>query len=150
MGSIAYAYGLRENVAVTLSAGVLTTNASSNVEFMGVRSEASTVVPILVGLRYYVPAPEPGAKVRPFLSVGVGSYMGFDSGVNFDGAIVTESRSESAFGGRLGVGLDLFTGYHFKFVVNAGYNLMTDFSQPIGARSNYNGGDFSLGIGWAI
>jgi opacity protein-like surface antigen len=59
-----------------------------------------------------------------------------------------ESRTETAFGGRLGAGIDFFLSDHFKAGANAGYNMMSDFSAPVGARSNYSGADFSCGIGY--
>lgn len=58
-----------------------------------------------------------------------------------------ESRSEGAFGVRLGGGIDFLLGQSFKLGANAGYDLMTDFSKPIGARKNYSGPEFSLSFG---
>lgn len=150
VGSILYAYGLRENAAVTLSAGVLTAGASANVGILGVSQESGTVIPILIGMRYYVPFPEPAAKVRPFLSLGIGTYLGFEQNSSVGLTVVQESHSESAFGGRIGAGIDFYVSNYFKFVANAGYNLMSDFSSPVTGRSNFNGGDFSLGVGYAF
>jgi len=150
VGNILYAYGLREEMSVTVSAGVLSAGASSNAGILGVQQQASTVIPILLGIRYYVPAPEQDARIRPFVSVAVGPYIGIEASSSIGTTLVQESTTESAFGGRLGVGLDLFTGYRFKFVVNAGYNLMTNFSSPISARNNFDGGDFLIGVGYAF
>ncbi|HQT91962.1 MAG TPA: outer membrane beta-barrel protein [Candidatus Kryptobacter bacterium] len=150
VGNLVYAYNLREYMAVTLSAGVLAAGASSNVGILGVSEEAGTVVPILLGMRFYLPSPEPGAKVRPFLSVGVGTYMGFESNSSVGLTVVQESHTETAFGGRFGVGADFYVGNSFKFVANAGYNLMANFSAPVTGRMNYNGGDFSIGAGFAF
>jgi len=33
-------------------------------------------------------------------------------------------------------------------LLTSDYNLMSNFNTPIGARRNYNGGDFSVGIGY--
>ena len=150
VGNIVYAYGLREDVAVTLSAGLLTAGASSNFGTQGVDQRSSSIIPILIGIRYYVPSPEEGAKVRPFLSLGIGSFLGFEAGNTFGELMVQQARSENAFGGRLGAGIDFYLSNHFKLVANAGYNLMTDFSSSIAGRSNYNGGDFSIGAGFAF
>ncbi|MCL4512142.1 MAG: porin family protein [Bacteroidetes bacterium] len=147
---ILYAYGLQEGVAVTLSAGVLTAGASSNVGIYGINQQASSVIPLLLGIRYYVPSPEPDARIRPFISVAVGSYIAFEASNSVGMTVLQESHTESAFGGRAGVGVDLYVNNHFKFVANAGYNLMTDFSTPVAARMNYNGGEFSLGVGFAF
>jgi Outer membrane protein beta-barrel domain len=150
VGSFLYAYGLREELAVTLSVGMLSAGASANIGTLGVSQQAGTVVPLLLGMRYYVPSPEAGAKVRPFLSFGIGSYFGMESNNSVGLTLVQESHSETAFGGRIGAGIDFYVGNYFKFVVNAGYNLMTDFSAPVTGRTNYNGGDFSIGAGFAF
>jgi hypothetical protein len=150
VGNILYAYGVREEVAVTLSIGMLTAGANSNVGMYGVQQQAAMVMQVLLGARYYVPNPEDGTKVRPFISLSIGPYIGMESSSSAGMTVIQESQTESAFGGRIGIGLDLFTGYHFKFVANASYDLMTDFSVPISARDNFDGGDFSLGVGYAF
>ena len=150
MVGILYAYGLQEGAVVTLSAGLLTAGASSNVGIYGVNQQASSVIPLLLGIRYYVPSPEPGARIRPFVSVAVGSYIASEASNSVGVTVLQESHTESAFGGRVGVGVDLYVNNHFKFVANAGYDLMTDFSTPVAARTNYNGGEFTLGVGYAF
>jgi len=150
IGSVLYSYGLREEMAVTLSAGVLGASASADVGILGTQEQAGTVIPVLLGVRYYVPYPDQDARVRPFVSLGVGPYIGLESSSSIGMIMVQESRTEAVFGGRLGIGVDLYTGYSFKFVANAGYNAMTNFSTPISARNNFDGGDFSIGVGWAF
>lgn len=150
VGSILYAYGIRENVAITLSAGILTAGASVNVGYQNTSQEAGTVMPVLLGVRYYVPSPEQGERVRPFLSLSVGTYLGFEASNTVGLTLVQETHSESAFGSRIGAGADFYIGNSFKFVVNAGYNGMTDFSSAITGRRNFSGGDFSVGVGVAI
>ncbi len=150
VGSLVYSYGLREDMAVTLSAGVLTAGASSKVGILGTSQEAGAVIPVLLGIRYFVPSPEPEAEVRPFLSIGVGSYIGSESSNSIALTLVQETHTETAFGGRIGAGIDFYIGNHFKFVANAGYNLMADFPSPVTGRTNFNGGDFSIGAGFAF
>ncbi len=147
VGGILYAYGLQEQVAVTLSAGLLSAQGSTNASAQGFNQQGSVVMPFLIGVRYYVPTPEPGAKVRPFLSLAAGSYIGLEGS---NTALSQESQTESTFGGRVGLGIDIYMSNYVKLVANAGYNFMSDFSTPIGARSNYNGGEMSLGIGYAF
>lgn len=147
VGGILYAYGVQEQLAVTLSVGLLSAQASSNVGVQGVNQQASAVMPFLIGVRFYVPAPEPDARVRPFLSVAAGSYIGMEGNSTL---LSQESQTESAFGGRVGLGIDIYVSRYFKLVANAGYNVMSDFSTPIGARTNYNGGEMSFGVGYAF
>lgn len=150
VGNFVYAYSLRENLAVTLSAGVLSAGASVNAGILGASQEAGTVIPLLIGVRYYVPSPEHGEKVRPFLSLGVGTYLGFEASSSVGLTVVQETQSESAFGSRIGAGIDFYVSDSFKFVANAGYNIMTDFSAPVTGRTNFNGGDFSVGAGFVF
>lgn len=150
VGSIVYAYGIREEMSVTLSAGMLGASASANVGTLGVSQQAGAVVPVLLGIRYYVPYPDPGARVRPFLSLGVGTYIGSESSSSIGLTVVQQTHTETAFGSRIGAGIDFYFGNSFKIVANAGYNVMTDFSTPVTGRSNFDGGDFSLGVGLAL
>ncbi len=150
VGSFVYAYGIREDMAVTVSASVLAAKASADIGASGVSQQSSSVVPILLGIRYYVPSPEPGARVRPFLSLGVGTYIGSESSSSIGMTLVQNAHTENAFGGRLGAGIDFYVSNSFKFVANAGYNLMSDFSTPVTGRNNFNGGDFTLGAGLAF
>ncbi len=78
VGSAVYSYRLREEMAVTLSVGMLSAGANVGVGLLGASQESGMIVPILIGARYYVPSPETGASVRPFLSLGVGTYIGFE------------------------------------------------------------------------
>ncbi len=147
VGGLLYAYWMRENLSVTLSAGLLSANASSSVGIMSVEQQASSVTSLLLGVRFYLPDPESDARVRPFLSGAIGTYIGSEAKSTL---FSQEAHSEASFGGRLGGGIDFLLGDHFKLAANAGYNLMSDFSASVGGRENYNGGDFSIGIGYVF
>jgi hypothetical protein len=145
VGGLVLTHWVQEYLSVTVSGGLLAGKASSSVNLMSVSQHVSSVVPVLLGVRYYALGSTADGNVRPYLSAAVGPYIG--SEVN-NTILSQESRSESAFGGRLGAGIDFFLGDHFKVGANAGYNVMGDFSAPVGARSNYSGADFSCGIGY--
>lgn len=145
--NLLYGYSTRENLALTLSAGFLGGKASSTVTSTGSEQRASSVVPILVGIRYYIADPGTEDFVRLFLSTAVGSFFGFEASSTM---LRQEARSESTFGGKVGAGIDFFLSSHFKLVAAAAYNAMLDFKTPIGARANYNGGDFSVGFGYVF
>ncbi|MFZ1082892.1 MAG: outer membrane beta-barrel protein [Candidatus Kryptoniota bacterium] len=147
VGELLYAYGYEEQLAMTLSIGLLSAQASSNINMLGVTEQTSTIMPILLGVRFYVPNPESGARVRPFLSAAIGSFVVMES----QSTLLSQgSYIEGNFGGKLGVGVDLFVSDHFKFVADAAYYFMSDFSQPVGGRSNYDGGDLLFGVGYAF
>ena len=144
-GGLGYSSWLREQLSLTVTVSLLTAQASSTISAFNVTQQASTVIPLLLGIRYYIPDPESGANVRPFLSAAVGTYFGSEAKNTL---LSQQANIETTFGGRLGVGIDFFLSNHFKLSVNVGYHLMADFETAIGARKNYNGADFSLGAGY--
>jgi outer membrane protein W len=144
-GGLGYSYWLQEYLSLTLTVSLLSAQASSTVNVFNVTQQASAVIPLLLGIRFYIPDPEPSANVRPFLSAAVGTYFGSEAKNTL---LSQQAHTETTFGGRLGVGIDFFLGNHFKLGVNVGYHLMADFETTIGARKNYNGADFSLGAGY--
>jgi len=146
-GGIQIAHWLDERAAVTIGASMLAAEATSTVGWTGPTNRASSVVPLLIGIRYAFPDPAPDARLRPYFSAAVGTYIGMEAKST---ALSQEAHTENAFGGRLGVGIDLFLGSFFKLGVSAGYHLMTDFEVPVGARSNYNGGQFAFGLGFVF
>jgi hypothetical protein len=123
-GGMLYSYGMRENLAATLSARVLGGEANSTVTATSVDQHASSVIPILVGVRYYIAEPTPEDMVRLFLEASIGVFLGFEAS---NTALRQEARSESTFGSKLGAGIDFFLTNHFKMLATAGYYAMSDF-----------------------
>jgi hypothetical protein len=147
LGGLSYAYWMKEDLSVGISAGALAGEATSSVSARGVSQRASAVVPVLLGLRYYVGQSSMDSPVRPFLSVGLGPFISVEAK---NEPFSQESHSETALGTRLGGGIDFLLGQSFKLGTTVGYDLMTDFSTPIGARKNYNGPHFSLSVGFVF
>jgi hypothetical protein len=144
-GSLGYSYWLREHMSLTITTNLLSARASSTITPLNITQQASVVIPLLLGIRYYIPDPDSSANVRPFLSASVGTYFGLEAN---NSLLLQQAHTETTFGGRLGVGIDFFLSNHFKIGANAGYHLMANFETAIGARKNYNGVDFSLGAGY--
>jgi len=142
---LGYSYWFKEHLSLTVTASLLSAKASSNVSVSNVTLQASTVIPLLFGLRFYVPEPESGDNVRPFLSAMVGTYFGSEA---TNAPLSQQTHVETTLGGRLGAGLDFFLGDHFKLDATVGYHLMSDFGNAVGGRKNYNGGEFSVGTGY--
>jgi len=146
VGGLAYNYWLRERVALTLTAGVISGEASSSGAFSGQGEQhASSVIPILLGMKYYLLEPEPGEPFRPYVAAAVGSYLGYEAS---NTVFLQSAHSESALGARVGAGVDFLVASWLKIGASLGYNAMTDFRTPVGARTNYSGPDFSLGFGF--
>jgi|WetSurMetagenome_2_1015567.scaffolds.fasta_scaffold373927_2 hypothetical protein len=144
-GGIGYLYWIREHLSLTVTTSLLSAHASSTVTPSNISQQASVVIPFLLGIRYYVPNPDSSSNVRPFLSASIGTYFGLEAN---NSLLQQQSHTETTFGGHLGVGIDFFISNHFKLGANAGYHLMADFETAIGARKNYNGADFTLGVGY--
>ncbi len=146
-GDLLYSYWIREHVAVTLSTGFLAGGATSTVTLspVEVNQTSSAIMPVLIGVRYYLFDPAPDDAVRPLVSAAIGAYIGSEASSTMGSQ---QAFSETAFGGQFGVGVDFFLSNHIKLGANVRYNLMSDFTPPVGARSNYDGGDASLGLGY--
>jgi hypothetical protein len=145
LGNLQYSRWIQEQLSVTIGLGFLAGETRSTASVFEVGQRASAVVPLLVGVNYYFINPGPEDAVRPFISAAIGSYIGSEA----SNTIVSQNdHSEAAFGGRFGAGIDFLLSNHVKLGINAGYNLMSDFNTPVGARYNYNGTDASIGIGY--
>lgn len=156
VGGLTYCYWMRENIAVTVAGSLLSAEATTNVNLIGIesgvilnstRQTANSVVSVLIGMRYFLPQPEPEDRVRPYVAFGIGSYISSEAANTL---FSQSAHSESVIGGRLGAGLDALLGSWFKLNANVGYNLMGDFKTPVGARNNYNGYDMSFGFGFVF
>jgi outer membrane protein W len=144
---LGYSYWLKEHLSLTVTASLLSAKATITAGVSKVTLQASNVILLLFGLRFYVPEPEARENVRPFLSAAVGTYFGSEA---TNALLSQQTHVETAVGGRLGAGIDFFVGDHFKLGATVGYHLMSDFGNAVGGRKNYNGGEFSLGTGYIL
>lgn len=144
LGGLSYSHWMTEGFAVNVSVSAMVADIETNVGYLGVTTETAVVVPIFFGVKQYFPASTFGTGMRPFVQVGLGPYIGSQSRTKSGLEVVAESRSESAMGGQVALGADLLLSRRFLFGVSLGYNLMTDFSEPIGGSRNYSGPDFGL------
>jgi hypothetical protein len=53
-------------------------------------------------------------------------------------------------GVRFGGGLDLHVSRSFSLGLTIAYNVMPDFSEPVGLRDNFNGPQVGVGFGWVF
>ena len=115
----------------------------------GLASEVSTdvtsVANILLGARYYFPKASLRSSLRPYLAAAAGPYIASVVGGTF-GTVGTEA----APGGWVGVGLDVPVNRWFMLGLDGGYNLVADFSEPVGGRKNYSGFQVLLGFSWTF
>lgn len=146
-GGLFYDHWLQENLALNITVGGILADFETRTGIPGVSTETAFVAPILLGVKYYFPGSTLNSSVRPMVKVAVGPFIGqqerTEEGVY---GVIVESRSESAFGGQVGAGVDFILSRYFMLGVTLGYNLMTDFDEPIGGSKNYSGPEFSVGL----
>ena len=148
LGGFGYGYWLSEGTALNISIGFMAVDLTADAGIVGVTTKNSTVTPILMGVRQYFPRSTYGSSVRPYVKALVGPYFGHQSITVVNTYVTVESRSQAAMGGILGGGVDFVLGRHFATGMGIGYNLMTDFDEPIGGSVNYSGPEFSFGFSY--
>ncbi len=147
IGSCAYTYWLENNVGISFRVGVLDVDATTAVDGSETFVEASTVVPMLFGVKYQPFGCAIGEVMRPYVSAFIGPYIGTAAGVRTGVTATTESYTETALGSYLGAGADLSLSKLFTIGIGVGYHLVDDFNRRIGSEKNYSSPDFSLSLG---
>lgn len=148
MGGVSYCHWMQENLALEIRIGAMAADVDVNVAPLDVTSKTATVTQLLLGLKYYVSRSTYGTSVRPFVSAGMGTFVGSQVETSSGLTVVVESRTGTAMGGQIGAGVDFVLGRHILLGVSGGYNFMTDFDEPIGGSKNYGGPEFTFGIGY--
>ena len=144
MGSIAYTYRLKENLAMTVRFAGLVAEAGQSVGFSSVSQDAVFVMPLLFGVRYDYPlSPSP---VRPYLAASAGPYFLSSSWQLVEMSVVQEVRLRATLGTYIGGGVDFAIGKRFVIGAGAGYHLLANFSEAIGDRRNFSGPELSIGL----
>ena len=149
-GGIEYARYIREDLSIAISVtgveeivGVAT---SSEGTFSGTASIGA--VQVLARWNPFAKGREQEA-VKPFVAAGLGPVIGSSVGTfSGRGARMTGVNDQVTIGGHVGGGVDFHLARWFSVGVSGGYNWMADFSTPVGAHSNYSGGEFGITFGW--
>lgn len=147
LGGLGLSHWFRENLAGTVSLGVLSVHTETRAGVGGVATETALVTPLFVGVRRYLTPSDPESGTRFFGSVEVGPVTGHQSSTSVGSAVVVESITRSAFGGRAGVGVEFRLGNRVMLGLGGGYTFMTDFADAVGGEKNHSGADFGLSLG---
>jgi hypothetical protein len=147
LGALGLSRWFSENLAGTLSLGVLSVHTETRAGTGGVGTETSLVMPLFVGVRRYLTPRDPKSGTRFFGSVEVGPVTGSRSSTSVGSAVVVGSITRSALGGRAGVGVEFRLGNRVMLGLGGGYTFMTDFSDAIGGEKNHSGADLGLSLG---
>lgn len=149
MVSIGYNYWTNENTAISLTVKVLGSEFDDGADYTDAYKTRFAVVPIFLGVRIYPGRPGVRSPIRPYLTAAGGPVFAHETVTLVGGYnIIGVRRTETAAGAHLGAGIDFMAGRHFMLGINAGYNLISDFEDPIDGHVNYSGGEFGVGFGF--
>jgi len=148
MGGLAYTNWLQESLALEIRIGAMAAEVKTVENWLTVSTKTTAVGELLFGVKYYFPRSTYGNSVRPFVGASAATFIGKQEETTVGLYVVTESRTESAFGGQFAAGIDFVLSRHFMMGASVGYNLMSDFDEPIGGSKNYGGPEFTMGIGY--
>lgn len=146
--SIGYGYFVDELTAFTVTVKVLEAETESFIGSLGVYNVDQAVVPIFFGVRRYLGPPRSHSAVRPYLALAGGPVIGSESLSLAGSDCYEETHTQAVVGAHFGGGIDFILGRHLTFGFNAGYNLMSDFDEPVAGHVNYSGTEFGVGIGF--
>lgn len=147
LGALGYSHWFREDLAGSLSVGVLSVSTETRAGAGGVETSTVLVIPFFVGVRRYLATSDPESGTRFFGSVEVGPVMGHESATSVGSTIATETITRTALGGRVGTGVEFRLGSRVVLGIVGGYAFMTDFSDAIGGQTNHTGADLGLSLG---
>lgn len=168
MGSVAYNYQLKANLALMVRWAGLIAEVEQNVGVLGTSQSVVIITPLLFGVRYYWPlAPSP---FRPYVVASAGPYFSQDVWQNDQGIwqedeedeedekeeedderddivqLVQEVRGQATIGTYVGGGVDFAIGRYFMLGASAGYHLIANFAEPIRSRRNFSGLELSISL----
>jgi hypothetical protein len=139
-GKIVYNYYPNNVFSFFISAGGMVPKVSINT----LSNHTCVLSPIAMGLKYYLTPELEDNTFQPYIAGGMEILVGSESSVEI---LSVGSHTESAMGAYAGVGTDILVSRLIKFSMDIGYNLISDFAEPLGGRKNYTGPEFSFGIG---
>ena len=146
MGGVTFGHWVAENMAVTIDVFAISTDIDTKIDIANVSTHSGGVAGIHTGIRYYFPKSSFDGSWRPYVSASVGPYIGDETNTSITTGVSVETKTQYAFGSQLGGGVDILLSRLFMLGIHTGYNLMTDFSDPIGGKKNYSSPEFSLGL----
>lgn len=148
LGGLAYGNWLQENLALTFAINGMALDVKTGTGASGVISKTSAVSSMLMGVKYYFVNSSLTRAVRPYAKGSAGPFIGSQSSETVGTSVVVESRTEFAFGGQIGAGLDFITGRNFMMGIGGAYNVMSDFGNEIGGSKNFSGPEFAFEFSW--
>jgi len=152
MGSLSYQYWIKEYLSARLSLGALLIETKTTTGIINVSTETATLMPILIGVNFYPLQISRENNVLPYVSLAAGPYIGTytKNEVAITRIVANETVVESTFGLRIGGGVDFLIGSIFKMGLGVAYHSVSDFKEPIGGDTNYDGTEYLITIGFVF
>jgi outer membrane protein W len=147
--SIYYNYYIQENIALHLKMGALAASVETDVNST-VDTKTAIISQIMFGGQYYFLEPNSDSAAKPYINLSAGPFIGNQTKTSSGKTVVVESRTESSIALQLSIGCDFTISEYFYLGASLGYNLMSDFSEPIGGSDNYSGPVFGLDLGFTF
>ena len=148
-GGFGYTKYVRENLAVTLSVDAFGIDSGATVGANGAGAGNVGGSSVSFGLRWNpLKGDHRRQALKPFVAVGLGPVIGASEGSFVGKTISTGQATRVTAGGFLGGGFDVHVSRAVSIGVNAGYNVMQNFSEPVGLRDNFNGPQVGISLGW--
>jgi hypothetical protein len=149
-GKVSWKYFLSDKLATNVSFGLRSAGFDASITMDSAYFDAVSVYHVLFGFSYYPSLSKNFSPIRPFISAVIGPYVA-DLSVNKTNPLLEMSyKTETTFGGRLGVGFDFLMGRSFSIGLGLGYNYMADFKHSIAGNKNYNGSELTFNISYLI
>ena len=154
LASIGFAHWLKEGLALTTTASFLGTKVeTSPTGGAAWRTDRAFSVPLLVGLRNFIPITTGNSSWRPWASAEAGPIIGIEL-TSVPGSYGTGSRNAAgarfALGARGGAGLDVRLGELVTVSGSAGYLLIPGFLDSGGNQHNHEGLDVGITLSFLL
>ena len=151
LGGIRYTRYFTESLAATFTIEGGGAQVGEGVAMSGTFDGVSGIARFPVGVRWNpLTFGRQADGIKPFLSFSAGPVIGDSSGDDHGRrtAGYGNVHTSATIGGFVGGGVDFHAGRTCVIGVDAGYNWMGDFSQPIGGSDNYSGPTVSVNLGF--
>ncbi|MDH3937611.1 MAG: outer membrane beta-barrel protein, partial [candidate division Zixibacteria bacterium] len=113
LGGLKYGYNFSEHLALNIDIGVMRAKVEAKFGFLRSSSTAASVTHLLVKAKWYLPSVTGKSSMRPYLSAGVGPFVGSQAELLLGQTLVEKATTETVLGGQIGGGVDFITGRHF-------------------------------------
>jgi hypothetical protein len=148
LGAFSYSYWGYDKLAADLTLRGLVVDVYSIDRATRISESAVVVTSAMFGIRFY-PISSARTPLRPYFIAGLGPYIGVESYEEIENHSIRISKTTktlATFGSFFGGGLDIQMNRYVMMGVHMGYNLMSDFSEPLGSKNNFSGLELSAGI----